>query len=267
MGAVSLDCDRAVPGPRAFTTADDGCWTLDLPQPPLDRVEYRFAVTRGADTEVVLDPANPLTVPTAFGDRSVLELPGYEAPWWLDAPAVEGGVEPMTLAGETTDEVPVAVWSPDGLADDDPAPLLLVHDGPEYDRLAAVTRFSAAQVAAGVLPPHRVALTHPVLRDAWYSGSPQYLRTVADAGLVRIGERFAVDRPVVVLGASLGGSRPCSSGCSPPPGSAGSSPSRGPSSRCATTTPRAASRSSAASRARCRPSSTCARPSTPSSSG
>ncbi len=204
VSAVALDCDRAVPGPRALVL-DDGCWVLDLPQPSLGRVEYRFAVARGEATEVVVDPENPCTVPTAFGDRSVLELPGYAAPWWLDAPGVEGAVEPMTLAGETADEVPVAVWSPAGLEADEPAPLLLVHDGPEYDRLAAVTRFSAAQVAAGALPPHRVALTHPVLRDAWYSGSPQYLRTVADAGLQRIGERFAVDRPVVVLGASLGG--------------------------------------------------------------
>ncbi|MGG5258377.1 alpha/beta hydrolase-fold protein [Phycicoccus avicenniae] len=203
---VALDCDRAVEGSRALTRDDDAPdWALDLPQPALDRVEYRYAVERESGTEVVLDPDNPCTVPTAFGDRSVLELPGYERPWWLDAPVVEGRYTTMALAGETADEVPVDVWSPEDLADDEPAPLLLVHDGPEYDRLAAVTRFSAAHVAAGSLPPHRVALTHPVLRDAWYSGSPQYLRTVADAGLERIGERFAVDRPVVVLGASLGG--------------------------------------------------------------
>ncbi|MBM6400606.1 alpha/beta hydrolase-fold protein [Phycicoccus sonneratiae] len=202
--AVSLDCDRAVAGPRAFA-ADDGGWALDLPVPALDRVEYRFSLERADGDELVLDPDNPCTVPTAFGDRSVLELPGYEAPRWLEAPAVEGTTTSMALAGETADEVPVDVWAPADLAPDEPAPLLLVHDGPEYDRLAAITRFSGAHVAAGLLPPHRVALTHPVLRDAWYSGSPQYLRTVADAGLERLGERFALERPVVVLGASLGG--------------------------------------------------------------
>jgi enterochelin esterase family protein len=135
----------------------------------------------------------------------VLELPGYAPPWWLSAPVVPGRREEVSLAGETADAVPVTVWSPEGLPDDEPAPLLLVHDGAEYDDLAGITTYSAALVAAGTLPPHRVALAHPVMRDAWYSGSPQYLRTIADAGLDRLGERYAVHGPVVVVGASLGG--------------------------------------------------------------
>ena len=201
---VVLQCERAVAGPREFRREGAG-WVLDLPRPALQRLEYRFAVARGGDIEVVLDPANPATVRTAFGDRSVLEMPGYAPPWWLTAPAVEGVMESMSLAGETADEVPVTVWRPAGLADDEPAPMLLVHDGAEYDQLARITTYCGALVAAGTLPPHRVALAHPVMRDAWYSGSPQYLRTIADAGLDRLGERFAVHRPVVVVGASLGG--------------------------------------------------------------
>lgn len=204
VSAVDLDCDPAVPGPRALQRDGDG-WHLYLPHPPLQRLEYRFTVTRGSHVETVLDPANPLRVSTAFGDRSVVELPGYTAPWWLAAPTVEGRSTALGLAGETADDVPVTVWSPASLADDDPAPILLVHDGPEYDALASITTYSAALVEAGALPPHRVVLAHPVLRDAWYSGSPRYLRTVADAGLDRLGERFAVSGPTVVVGASLGG--------------------------------------------------------------
>ncbi|HEX6916812.1 MAG TPA: alpha/beta hydrolase-fold protein [Phycicoccus sp.] len=202
--AVTLECDRSVPGPRRFSRAGHA-WVLDLPRPALARLEYRFEVCRGTEREVVLDPGNPLTVPTAFGERSVVELPGYRPPWWLSAPVVPGRMTPMTVAGETADEVPVTVWAPESLDDGHPAPMLLVHDGPEYDLLAGLTRYAAAQVAAGNLPPHRVALAHPVLRDAWYSGSPRYLRTVAAAGLDRLGERFAVAGPVVVMGASLGG--------------------------------------------------------------
>jgi enterochelin esterase-like enzyme len=201
---VVLQCDRAVDGPREFRRDTDG-WVLDLPRPALQRVEYRFAVGRGDEVEVVLDPTNPVTVRTAFGDRSVMELPGYRPPWWLAAPSVPGRLDPQTLTGETDHEVPVTVWSPDGLSDAEPAPLLLVHDGPEYDQLASVTTYSAALVAAGLLPPHRVALAHPVIRDAWYSGSPQYLRTIAATGLDGLGERYAVHGPVVVVGASLGG--------------------------------------------------------------
>lgn len=203
---VVLQCDRGVPGGREFRRDGDGAgWVLDVPRPALKRIEYRYAVERGDDIEVVTDPANPVTVRTAFGDRSVMEMPGYSAPWWLGAPSVPGRLDPHTLRGETTHEVPVTVWTPTELADDTPAPLLLVHDGPEYDLLAGVTAYSGALVAAGHLPPHRVALAHPVIRDAWYSGSPQYLRTIAAAGLDGLEERYAVRGPVVVAGASLGG--------------------------------------------------------------
>ncbi len=201
---VVLQCDRVVGGGREFR-ADGAAWVLDVPRPAVQRLEYRFAVARGEEIEVVLDPSNPVTVRTAFGDRSVLEMPGYAPPWWLKAPAVEGRMESMSLAGETSDAVPFTVWSPVELPDDEPAPMLLVHDGAEYDQLARITTYSAALVAGGQLPRHRVALAHPVMRDAWYSGSPQYLRTIADAGLDRLGERYAVRAPCVVVGASLGG--------------------------------------------------------------
>jgi enterochelin esterase-like enzyme len=201
---VALECDPVVPGPRELRRDTDG-WVLELPRPPLDRLEYRFTVRRDDATDVVVDPSNPVTVATAFGDRSVVEMPGYSRPWWLGAPVVPGRLEPMAVAGETADDVPVTIWSPEDLDAAAPAPLLFVHDGPEYDLLAGLTTFAGAQVASGGLPPHRVALAHPVLRDAWYSGSPRYLRTVADAGLDRIGQQYRVDGPVVVMGASLGG--------------------------------------------------------------
>lgn len=141
--------------------------------------------------------------------------------------------------GETAAALPVTVWAPDGCTDRDALPLLAVHDGPEYDRYAAITRFSAAQTAAGVLPAHRVALVHPVERDAWYSGSPQYLRTLVQAGLGRITWAYETAGPLVVMGASLGGLTALLAGLLGPRRSGVSSPSPGRSSRCATTTSRA----------------------------
>ena len=68
------------------------------------------------------------------------------------------------------------------------------------ERAEGIGRYRGEE-AHSVLPPHRLALAHPVLRDAWYSGSPAYLRTIAQAGLARIEERYAVRGPVVVMGA------------------------------------------------------------------
>ena len=60
----------------------------------------------------------------------------------------------------------------------EPLPLLVAHDGPEYDKLALLTRYSGAMIAAGTLPPHRVALLSPGPRDEWYSASALYSRAL-----------------------------------------------------------------------------------------
>jgi enterochelin esterase family protein len=205
LASVSLDCSPAVPGPRQFARSGD-VWELRLPVPDLQRLEYRLEVTRhDGGHSVVLDPDNPKRVPTVFGERSVVEMPGYAAPAWLRGPAVEGGFSTLEVRGETASGVPVTVWSPEGATPADPLPLLVVHDGPEYDVYASITRYSAAHVAAGVLPAHRVALAQPVDRDAWYSASPRYLRTLVHDGLAQLTGAFATTGPVVVMGASLGG--------------------------------------------------------------
>lgn len=205
--SVVLDCDPVIPGGREFALAD-AVWELALPRPDLQRIEYRFIVTRPNDggdaAETILDPDNPLVVETAFGSRSEMQMPGYAVPSWLSAPPVVGGFTPMVLEGETADDVPVTVWAPEG-TEGQALPLLLVNDGPEYDQLASITQYSGAMIASGVLPPHRVAMAQPVLRDAWYSGSHLYLRTIAGQGFSRLADEAPIAGPVVVMGASLGG--------------------------------------------------------------
>ena len=69
----------------------NGEWRLEFDRADVERLEYQLEVEHddGA-TEYVLDPGNPNTAPGAFGDKSVLLLPTYEPPAWLDAPHVEG---------------------------------------------------------------------------------------------------------------------------------------------------------------------------------
>jgi enterochelin esterase-like enzyme len=100
-------------------------------------------------------------------------------------------------------DVVVTLWSPDGARDGEPLPLLVAHDGPELDRRAGLTRFAAAEVAAGRLPRHRVALLDPGEREQWYSASALYARALATRVLPALADAVAVRRPVG-MGASLG---------------------------------------------------------------
>jgi enterochelin esterase family protein len=176
----------------------DGEWRLDLARPPALRMEYKFQLRHpSGDFEEICDPGNPLRAPGAFGDKSVVEFPGYAAPKWLNANWVPGEAADVTAT--------IRLWEPADAEPSEPLPLLVAHDGPEYDRLAALTGFSAALIAQGRLPRHRVAMLQPVHRDDEYSANPEHAALLHDTLLPSLRELIAVDRPVVGMGASLGG--------------------------------------------------------------
>jgi enterochelin esterase-like enzyme len=111
----------------------------------------------------------------------------------------------MLVATEQVGGLPVEVWSPAGLANDEPAPLLVVHDGPEMVTLASLDVYVSEMVSSAVLPPFRMMLCRPVRRDEWYAANDRYLAAELVA-LSKVTERYATppDR-IVVMGASPGG--------------------------------------------------------------
>ena len=66
------------------------------------------------------------------------------------------------------------LWSPPGSTGDEALPLLVVHDGPEYDELAGLTRYLAAGMTDYSVPRLRAALLGPRDRNRWYSASTRY---------------------------------------------------------------------------------------------
>jgi len=187
-GYMSVRLQQELERPRSgppFTRADDG-WALAYRRPQVDRLEYRFE----ADGESFCDPFNPLRAPGAFGEKSVVEFPGYAAPAWLAAPDPEPAV---AAAGGAR------LWSAPGSDPREPLPLLVVCDGSEYERLAQLTRLIAHAVATRRLPRCRVALLDAHHRDEEYSASARHARALA-AQLPRI----APATSHAGLGASLG---------------------------------------------------------------
>ncbi len=204
---VRLDCDDAVSGRRRFRRTSTG-WLLSLPRPDLNRLEYRLVVTdRRGETQVVCDPGNPERVPTAFGERSVALMPGYERPSWMQAAPPEpsaGSTSTQVFTDPAIGELPVTLWTPDGLTEEEPAHLLVVHDGPEYVELAGLAQYAAAVIADGSVPPFRMACLHPVDRDAWYAANEEYVAAEL-AALDDLVTSVATTEGWIALGASLGG--------------------------------------------------------------
>jgi enterochelin esterase family protein len=191
---------------RSFARAGTD-WVLDVELPDVQRLEYKLEVEHhDGSTEHICDPGNERRAPGAFGEKSVLELPGYVAPAWLDAETVEGRVDDVVIRGRGLGaNVSIRVWSPADAEPGHPLRLLLANDGPEYDALSQLTRFSAAKIAAGELPPHRVALLAPGERDQWYSASAVYARVLANDIIPALRDGFGVIGTPAGMGASLGG--------------------------------------------------------------
>jgi enterochelin esterase family protein len=203
---VRLQQDARLPGELLGFERSGDDWVLTVPRPDVDRIEYSFELqpTTGG-SEWVCDPLNPLRVGGAFGDKSVLELPEYSAPKWLQAEAPRGARRELALPSRgLPHDVPGLLWSSSGSDEVAPLPLLVVHDGPEYDTLASLTLFLDAMVDEGRLPAMRAALLAPVDRNESYAASSPYARALA-LGLVPALHKLAPTTVTLGMGASLGG--------------------------------------------------------------
>lgn len=203
LAGVRLQQEIGLAGPLDLVRTR-GVWRLTVELPDVHRMEYLFEVRDHNGAHMTIpDPANPRRAPGAFGEKSVLELDGYEPPAWLTGTPVESTESSVQVAAPGLDgTVEVTVWAPAGL--EDAAPLVVVHDGPEYARLAALTRYLGTGIAAGDLPPLRAALVDPGDRNAWYSANPAY----AQALMCDVLDALDESAPATVrigVGASLGG--------------------------------------------------------------
>ena len=171
--------------PRDWTpfTRTGVMWSVDFPRLPVDRMEYQFkGVHRDGRDETFCDPANPLRAPGAFGDKSVVELPGYVRPWWLDTEPSAGAQLLATAVPSRAlrTDLQLRVWSSRDTDVEEELPLLIAHDGPEYADYAGLTHFLDAATTAGSLPPMRAVLLEPPWpRDEHYSASAAYARALA----------------------------------------------------------------------------------------
>ncbi len=205
LAGVRLVQEVRIPGDRLGFHRSGDRWELVIDKPPVNRMEYLLELRYlDGGREIVLDPGNTRRVAGAFGPKSVLEFPGYTPPGWLSIAARPGNVIDVDVPVEALDAaVSVQVWSPEGAQPDERLPLLVVHDGPEYDTLASLTRYLSAWVAGHSLPRLRAALLSPGPRDRWYCANMRYTRALCTTVLPAITGRVPTS-VLVGMGASLG---------------------------------------------------------------
>lgn len=169
-------------GPDFGYRDDLGLWELRFPRPAAQRMEYALELAHpDGGWEMLCDPANERRAPGAFGDKSVFELPAYEEPGWLGRSLERPGthraidVRSRTLRAH----LECIIWSPADTDETEPLPILIAHDGPEYDKLSSLTHCLDVAVHDGRLPKMRAALIPPHDRDQTYSASAAYSRVFA----------------------------------------------------------------------------------------
>lgn len=194
-GRVRLVAGLGTLDPRPDLAWSDGVWSAPVELPPVHRLEYGFEVT-----QILTDPHGHGTIDSGFGHRSVLELPGYRAPDWLEREVPRGTEVPVAV------EIPgvtARLWSPAGLDPGAMAPLLLVHDGTSPDDPGGPTRYLSVLVQDGAAPPMRVLLTTAHPRDVLYAACDEYADALVGTMLPSVAA-IAPTGPVLAVGASLG---------------------------------------------------------------
>jgi enterochelin esterase-like enzyme len=200
LDGVQLELDWPLDVDHAFVPDGAGGWELELRRPRVHRFEYKLKIRSSGRQTVQLDPTNPLQVPGPFGAKSEIRFPDYREPGWLatavDGVAVEVDDEPSRLEVP----VPIRLFSPTALPPNEPAPLLLAHDGSDLaDRGSLLCWASASE------RPLRVALLDPPpgYRNAWYAASLDYADHIGKAVLPTLKQLVPVSS-VIGMGISLG---------------------------------------------------------------
>lgn len=185
-------------------------WYLTLHLPENSRIEYKFEVVAGGQSQFIHDPLNPLLAHDPFGANSVCYGPGYEIPDWTlhDPTAAEGSIEKVTIdSGAFGDTRKIGVYMPATFDVSQSPPALIVHDGSDFAHFSDLKIVLDNLIHRGKIAPLVVALIDPVDRLREYAGDPKHAQFVVEEVLHLLKEGFGVSEQSAdhgLMGASFG---------------------------------------------------------------
>lgn len=185
-------------------------WILTLALPAGSRFEYKLEVKRGATSEWILDPLNPLKASDPFGANSVCQGYGYVPPEWTlpDGGARTGAFERLAIDSRHVGRRHVNLYLPARFRRTRRYPLLVLHDGGDYLRYAQLKTVLDNLIHRLEIPPLVVALTESPDRLREYVGLDAHADFLVEELLPAVAARVPLDADPAMrcaMGASLGG--------------------------------------------------------------
>jgi enterochelin esterase-like enzyme len=200
-----------LPSSQQLTRVDGtDVWHLTLQLPPGSRVEYKLEAVRNGHGEWMQDPLNPNTAHDPFGANSVVHGTGYVTPSWIhhDPTVAHGKLDEVVFDSPTFGRRSFGVYVPARFVQTRRYPLLVVHDGHDYLRYAALGTILDNLIARLEIADVVVVLTSSPDRLREYADNERHAKYLTE-DLVPFVERvFPIDaRPQTrcLMGASFGG--------------------------------------------------------------
>lgn len=188
---------------------DTDLWLLALPVEDGGRFEYKLAVRHGDHEEWQNDHQNLSRAADPFGENSVCATHGYSRPAWTeDRGAPRGSIEAFEVWSETFGETRhERIYLPPDYDAEAPYPLVVIHDGDDFETYASLSIALDNLIEAGDIPPVVAALVQTGDRIGEYPRGRRHARYIVNEVLPALEARLKVaqnpaDR--VMLGASLG---------------------------------------------------------------
>ena len=188
-----------------------GLWAITIELPEKSRIEYKFELVRAGARELVLDPLNAVLAHDPFGANSVCQGYRYERPDWTehDDETREGSIELVEIESKAfRARREVQVYLPARFRKNRRYPLLVVHDGQDYLRFAALKTVLDNLIHRLEIPQLVVAMTDSPDRLKEYAGNDAHAVFLADDLLPLLANKFPlIDETYArgIMGASFGG--------------------------------------------------------------
>ena len=199
--------ESSQPFERAY---DTDLWFQVHEMPPGSRVEYKLEVIRHGHHEWIRDPYTPPLAPHALGAIWVAPGVGSAGRWW-PGPAPEtrtGRLEELWLTKTAFGEPRrVTMYLPARFRPSRRYPLLVVHDGGDYLRYAALKEVLDNLIHRLEVAPLIAALTHPGDRLVEYPDDPRHATFIAEQLLPELESRYPLMPSAAnrcLMGASFG---------------------------------------------------------------